>query len=130
MFQEVCLRKYVLRKYILNKYFLRKYDCRKYAVRKFVVRNYVLRKYVLMKLTNPNNFLKVTYLILRINPNSKEKISLLLEFLLNFKLASFSISLLNLLVSFQLSFLNLNYLSYRQCLRACGLSTALRHNVT
>jgi hypothetical protein len=32
---------------------------------------------------------------------------------------------LNLNVVFQLSFLNLNYLSYRQCLRACGLFTAL-----
>ena len=43
--------------------------------------------------------------ILRMNNNIKEPISLLLTFVL--------------------SFLNLNYLSYRQCLRACGLFTAL-----
>ena len=61
-----------------------------------------------------------------INQNIKETISLLLEFFLKFQnLIAFPPIPLNLLVVFQSSFLNLNYLSYRQCLHACGLFTAL-----
>ena len=60
---------------------------------------------------------------MRINPKIKETISLVLEFFLNFQVVINFPSSPNWLVVFQLSFLNLNYLSYRKCLRACGLFT-------
>ena len=82
------------------------------------------------KFTNPNFFLKVTNWILRSFQNIKESISLILELFLKFQIGTLvPQSPMHLLTVFQLSFLNLNYISYRQCLRACGLFTALHYKV-
>ena len=70
---------------------------------------YILSNFDLRKLPNcwfPYGHVCIKAIrILRMNKNIKEPISLLLTFVL--------------------SFLNLNYLSYRHCLCACGIFTAL-----
>jgi hypothetical protein len=93
--------------YILSDNVSRKYFWRKYALRKHFLRLYILRKLSMCKFPY-NGFCIKAIRILRMHQNIMEHIYLLLAFLL--------------------SFLNLNYLSYRQCMHACELFTTLISN--